>query len=134
MRFNKYVSSLMVSPTSYSFSASRRCAIYFGRTNFGFQRSHPSPVLLCNRIKGGRAPPIVRILQYHSGVVGQVRAESPHSFRVHGIYSSDLVLSDEGTDARAARVTFASFLDSNRSCCPADIRPNASCDLNRKSN
>ena len=54
--------------------------------------------------------------------------------RVHGIYSSDLVLSDEGTDARAARMTFASFLDSNRSCCPADIRLSGSCDFTRKSN
>ena len=52
----------------------------------------------------------------------------------HGIYSADSVAFDEGTNARAARVTFASFLDSNRSCRPVDIRLNGSRDVNRKSN
>src|ERR1700745_4018050 len=91
------------------------------------QRSHPKPSPTPQPYKSWRTPPIVRILQYHFGVVKQARAESPHPFRGHGIYSPDLVLSDEGTDARAARVTFASFLDSDSPCCPADIRLNGSC-------
>ena len=45
---------------------------------------------------------------------------------LHGLKpsSAHLVLSDEGTNTRAACVTFASFLDSNRSCRSADIRLN----------
>jgi hypothetical protein len=87
------------------------------------QRSHPKARPAQQPYKRWRTPPIVRILQYHSGVVEQVRAESPHSFRVHGIYSSDLVLSDEGTDARAARVTFASFLDSKPLVLSRSVNP-----------
>ena len=48
--------------------------------------------------------------------------------------SAHLVAFDEGADAQAAGMTLVSFLDSNRSCCPADIRLNGSCDFNRKSN
>jgi len=57
-----------------------------------------------------------------------------HRSRVHGIYSADSVLFDEGTNAQAACVTLASFLDADRSCRSADIRLSGSCDFNRKSN
>jgi hypothetical protein len=53
-----------------------------------------------------------------------------------GVYglSADLVAFNDGTHARPARVTFAGFLDSNRSCRPADIGLRRSRDFNRESN
>jgi hypothetical protein len=52
----------------------------------------------------------------------------------HGLCSADSVAFYEGTNSRVAVVTFASFLYSNRSCVPADTRPNGSRDFNRKGN
>ena len=52
----------------------------------------------------------------------------------YGLYPADLVVFNEGTNARAARATLTSFLDSNRSCRPADIRLSGSRNFNRKSN
>jgi len=46
--------------------------------------------------------------------------------------SAHLVVFDEGTNARAACVTFASLLDSNRSRRPADICLSDSRNFNRK--
>ena len=53
--------------------------------------------------------------------------------RFHGLCSADLVAFDEGAYAQAALVTFARFLNSNRSCLSADIGLSGSRDFNWES-
>src|SRR5579862_766263 len=85
------------------------------------QRSHPKPSPTQQPYKSWRTPPIVRILQYHSSVVRQVRAERPHSLWVLWTLPPDLVAFDEGTNAQKAGATFAVFFHSNGSRFTADI-------------